>query len=272
MVSAIRRNIACCFLAAICCASTAVAVAAADSAQRAEKAPQPRDRNIQPAQSQSESAIVRALSAKLFRHADRVIARFDRNGSGQLEQSEWQEASAALSIELERLDADGDGVVGALEVAEYIAAFARHRLLEPLVRTRQAAPEPPPLLQPSTPPAPAEGSVWRDDAETARSVDSRNPDREPGQPSARYPAKKFHVSPSRLPPGLPEWFLARDADGDGQLDLAEFAPQGGQWAMEQFRRYDLNNDGLITPQEAIAGAKQSSGSQQGSPKHAQQPR
>jgi len=271
MASALRRNIAWCLLAAACCATAAIRAAAADSAQRAEKAPQPRDCNTQPAQPQSESATVPALSAKLFRHADRVIARFDKDGSGRLEQSEWQEASAALSIELERLDADGDGVVGALEVAEYIAAFARHRLLEPLVRTRQVVPELPPLLQPSTPSAPLEGSASRDDAYKARSVDSRNSDRELGQPSARYPAKKFHVSPSRLPPGLPEWFLARDADGDGQLDLAEFAPQGGQWAMEQFRRYDLNNDGLITPQEAVAGAKQSSGSQQGSPKHAQQP-
>jgi len=271
MESAIRRNIARCLLAAVCCATAAIRAAAADSAQQGEKAPQPRDCNTEPAQPQSESATVPAFSAKLFRHADRVIARFDRNGSGRLEHIEWQEASAALSIDLERLDADGDGVVDALEVAEYIAAFARHRLLEPLVRTRQVVPELPPLLQPSTPPAPVEGGVWRDDAETARSVDSRNPDRQPGQPSARYPAKKFHVSPSRLPPGLPEWFLARDADGDGQLDFAEFAPQGGQWAMEQFRRYDLNEDGLITPQEVMAGTKHPSGSQQGGPKHAQQP-
>jgi len=243
----------------------------ADSPQRAEKALSPRDCNTRPAQPQAETATAPALSAKMFRHADRVIARFDKDGSGRLEHIEWQEASAALSIELERLDFDGDGVVDALEVAEYIAAYARHRLLEPLVRTRHAVPELPSLLQPSTPPAPVEGGVWRDDAEAARSVDSRNSDGELGQPSARRPAKKFHVSPSRLPPGLPEWFLARDADGDGQLDFAEFAPQGGQWAMEQFRRYDLNDDGLITPQEVIAGTKHPSGSQQGGPKHAQQP-
>jgi hypothetical protein len=209
---------------------------------------------------------VPVLSAKLFRHADRVIARFDRDGSGQLEQPEWPEAQAALSLELERLDADGDGAISALEVAEYIALFGRHRVLEPVVRTRQAAPELPPLLNPSTPGASVGGSSLQTDmGKSGQLSDSRQAGRDPDLWSARQPAKKFHVSPSRLPPGLPEWFSARDVDGDGQLDFAEFAPQGGQWAMEQFRRYDVNEDGLITPQEVL-GAKHISGSDKGGPK------
>ncbi len=258
MAWAICNNAPLTLLTAVCWLTSALAAVAAETAAVAQGTD-----NIQqlvgPAtQSHGESVAMPIMSAKLFRHADRVIARFDTDGSGQLEQPEWAAAEAALSLELERLDTDGDGLISPLELAEYIAAYGQHRVLEPVVRTRQTAPQPPPLLNPSTPGASAQAGSLPPNAEPGQPSNGLQAARNAGGSSARQPAKKFHVSPSRLPPGLPDWFLARDADGDGQLDFAEFAPQGGQWALEQFRRYDLNEDGLIMPQEVL-GAKHSPG-------------
>jgi hypothetical protein len=70
--------------------------------------------------------------------------------------------------------------------------------------------------------------------------------------SARKPREStFYVRPSRLPPGLPEWFTRRDGDGDGQISLSEFAPNPTQADLEEFARYDKNGDGFITVRECL---------------------
>ena len=66
---------------------------------------------------------------------------------------------------------------------------------------------------------------------------------------------KFSVRRKRLPAGLPAWFLARDEDGDGQLTLSEFAPKPTPADLREFRRYDLNGDGLITAEECLRAIK-----------------
>jgi Ca2+-binding EF-hand superfamily protein len=49
--------------------------------------------------------------------------------------------------------------------------------------------------------------------------------------------------------GLPPWFRELDKDGDGQVSLREWR-QGGK-KVKDFREYDLNDDGLITVEEAL---------------------
>jgi hypothetical protein len=49
--------------------------------------------------------------------------------------------------------------------------------------------------------------------------------------------------------GLPSWFEKLDTNGDGQISLFEWR-QGGK-SPEEFARYDLNNDGLITADEVL---------------------
>jgi hypothetical protein len=44
---------------------------------------------------------------------------------------------------------------------------------------------------------------------------------------------------------LPDWYLERDRDGDGQLGLYEW-PRGERL---DFSRWDINGDGFLTPQE-----------------------
>jgi hypothetical protein len=63
--------------------------------------------------------------------------------------------------------------------------------------------------------------------------------------------QRFFVAPARLPQGVPAWFAARDLDGDGQLTLSEFAPHPVQADIDEFNRYDLNHDGVITIDEVL---------------------
>jgi Ca2+-binding EF-hand superfamily protein len=53
----------------------------------------------------------------------------------------------------------------------------------------------------------------------------------------------------RLPNGLPMWFATLDTDQDGQISLAEWR-RGGR-NLDEFRKYDLNEDGFITANEVL---------------------
>jgi hypothetical protein len=53
----------------------------------------------------------------------------------------------------------------------------------------------------------------------------------------------------KLPAGLPEWFKELDLDSDGQVDLGEW--RQGERSIADFRAIDLNNDGLLTPEEVL---------------------
>jgi Ca2+-binding EF-hand superfamily protein len=52
-----------------------------------------------------------------------------------------------------------------------------------------------------------------------------------------------------LPDGLPPWFRALDQDGDGQITLQEWRKAGKSFG--EFRRYDLNGDGILTADEVL---------------------
>ena len=59
----------------------------------------------------------------------------------------------------------------------------------------------------------------------------------------------------RLPDGLPEWFARKDADGDGQVAMAEYSHVWNEETVAEFARYDLNGDGFITPAECLEALK-----------------
>lgn len=62
---------------------------------------------------------------------------------------------------------------------------------------------------------------------------------------------RFLAPHERLPQGLPEWFIERDVNMDGQVTMAEFARDWTDEKVEKFFRYDRNNDGVITVEEAL---------------------
>jgi Ca2+-binding EF-hand superfamily protein len=64
-----------------------------------------------------------------------------------------------------------------------------------------------------------------------------------------FPASRIDCLAAPLPKGLPPWFKELDKDGDGQVSLYEWR-QGGR-KLADFRKYDLNGDGFITPDEVL---------------------
>ena len=56
----------------------------------------------------------------------------------------------------------------------------------------------------------------------------------------------------RLPKGLPDWFARSDTNADGQVAMAEFATSWSDSVLKEFGQFDLNNDGIITPSEALS--------------------
>ena len=62
---------------------------------------------------------------------------------------------------------------------------------------------------------------------------------------------RFLTPTERLPKGLPDWFLAKDVNGQGQITMAEFATEWTPETAAEFDRYDLNHDGIITAAEVL---------------------
>jgi len=54
---------------------------------------------------------------------------------------------------------------------------------------------------------------------------------------------------------LPDWFVARDLDGDGQVVMAEFADEWTELKAAEFEQYDANGDGIITSKECLETAE-----------------
>jgi EF hand len=61
---------------------------------------------------------------------------------------------------------------------------------------------------------------------------------------------RFTPAAEKLPSGLPGWFKSRDANGDGQVAMSEYARSWSARLVAEFRRYDTNDDGIITAKEA----------------------
>jgi Ca2+-binding EF-hand superfamily protein len=57
------------------------------------------------------------------------------------------------------------------------------------------------------------------------------------------------IRAGKLPPGLPDWFTPMDYDRDGQIALYEW--RRCRWPLEEFPRLDLNDDGLLVPEELL---------------------
>ena len=79
------------------------------------------------------------------------------------------------------------------------------------------------------------------------------------KPAPRKPGR-FLTARERLPKGLPDWFLEKDVNGDGQITMAEFTDNWTPEKLAEFARYDLNHDGIITAAECLKVEKAKAGS------------
>ena len=66
---------------------------------------------------------------------------------------------------------------------------------------------------------------------------------------------RFLTPAERLPSGVPGWFTASDVNADGQVAMFEFTTNWSQAAVDDFAAFDLNGDGAITADESAIAAQ-----------------
>jgi hypothetical protein len=64
--------------------------------------------------------------------------------------------------------------------------------------------------------------------------------------------RTYRFTPPSERAGLPAWIKSRDRNKNGQVEMSEFGRSWSQRTVNDFRRYDLNDDGVVTPKEAAA--------------------
>ncbi len=192
----------------------------------------------------------RRIAAKIVRYAQRLLQTYDRNGDGRLQQQEWQ----AMHGTPRQADLNHDGIITTEELAHYVADYGRRRRIRLLPQPGDLV-DLPPLLHPTTAETTANSAAKAAPPSSSAPAASEEPAATPPPKNAsRKRDTKFYVSPERLPTGLPDWFLARDRDGDSQLTLSEYSPKSVPAELQQFQRMDRNGDGVLTAAECVRPA------------------
>ena len=62
---------------------------------------------------------------------------------------------------------------------------------------------------------------------------------------------RFSTAADRLPSGLPSSFKSKDTNHDGQVSMSEYSHTWTERLVTEFRKIDVNGDGMITAKEAV---------------------
>ena len=177
-----------------------------------------------------------AIDERDMREADDRMERYDKNKDGYLDENEIKEAR--LSGTPMQYDNNRDGKLSRQELA-----------------ARQAARRLASGGQPDS------SSQRRDDPNSKRSRDKRDLGEEntKDKPNLFEKRASFRVTDAegKVPTaaGLPEWFTRNDINTDSQVSMFEFSKKWTQDAIEDFLRFDSNQDGFITVKECLAAVK-----------------
>ncbi|MAT16869.1 MAG: hypothetical protein CMJ46_16540 [Planctomyces sp.] len=190
------------------------------------------------------------IPTKVYSYAHRIVRKYDLDRSTQLEPAEYNNLKDRDTFV--GADNNGDLIISSDELAQYIANYGenrRIRLLSPYGGSEEDE-----TTSPTTSPAGAASSTSSNRTTPATTgAEEMTPEQKELE---RRRGLKYSVKSSRLPDGLPPWFLTLDKDGDAQLTVSEFAPDASQLKVEEFRKLDLNRDGLMTPAEYQRASKE----------------
>jgi Ca2+-binding EF-hand superfamily protein len=167
-------------------------------------------------------------SDRYRRYAEALVKQNDKNNNGVLEKEEWKSVKVAYGA-----DASKDGVVTAAELTAKLSGYGDKN------DDKESS---------------SSSSSSRDSGDSRSrysrsSRDRRDRDDDDDDKSSTI---RFLTATERLPRGLSDWFLKADQEGnnDGQVHLSEY-----KGSSKEFREYDLNNDGFVTPAECLEAAE-----------------
>ena len=187
---------------------------------------------------------------------DGMLRRYDRNGNGVLEKEEYAESRF-----IGPADANNDGRITREEITTYfqsrMGSFGRG----------DGGSGGPSWFGRGGDRGDGGGDASRGSYFTARDGGSRDGgsreggSREGGSregggsrtssAAAAVPSYRFRQAEERLPENLPAWFAQNDQNANGQVSMAEFSSDWSAQLIADFRQFDLNRDGIITPQECL---------------------
>ncbi|MCS7305135.1 MAG: EF-hand domain-containing protein [Thermoguttaceae bacterium] len=203
------------------------------------------------------------LERRVREYAQSLFRQYDANKNGILEREEWQQMRGSP----EKADRNNDGRITLEELTH--RELERNQLALSGSSSSTSSSGSSGSSSSGSGSGPGTSSTW-----TSSSLSSSSSSGSSSRPSgsgstwsgsprssssssrSSQPVRVRFLTPlERLPKGIPDWFIQKDADGDGQVSMAEFASEWTDAKAAEFQKYDLNNDGLITPQECLRAEK-----------------
>jgi len=175
--------------------------------------------------------------AKVAEYAKGLLNRYDENKSGMLERDEWKE----MKSEHHAADTDKDGVITLPELTVKLSNFGS----SPSTGSASSSSSTPSPI--GSGPSERRGYGYRDGGRYGE----RGERSEKGDPKTTKKSYRTPTATERLPKGLPDWFARNDANADGQVMMAEYMTSLTEQLAADFAKYDLNSDGVITPEECL---------------------
>lgn len=163
------------------------------------------------------AASASSVDGRIRRYARSMLAQYDKNKNGRLEKNEW----SRLRGSPKESDRNGDDILDLDELTNHLAAYGSRRV----------------------------------DVRSSRARSAGKSTYGSGNPGEAHRSLRFLTPQERLPKGIPDWFLRRDADLDGQISMAEFSTVWPSGKLKEFNDLDLNRDGLIVPNECLQATK-----------------
>lgn len=170
--------------------------------------------------------------------AEMILRRYDRNQNGVLDKDEWGQ----MRNDPTAADRNHDSQITVDELAVWLVERGRERQQGggshdhgPGNGFGPPGGPPGPGMMPGPP---SSGTTL---ASTSSTTSSRK-------------SYRFLSPQERLPAGLPSWFTSQDTNHDGQVSMAEYTLAWSDEKAREFGKFDLNGDGMITPQECLRSA------------------
>lgn len=188
-----------------------------------------------------------AVDERYRSYSANMLKRYDKNGNGALDREEWSQLRGEW---WKSADANGDGTITVDEIIARLAGYrSRFQSRSSTTTSSTTSSYSSPSTTSSSPVATSSSSSATNSPSTSNASTATSTTSSPA-PVVRKPYR-FLTPAERLPAGLPDWFARKDANGDGQVTLAEFSDSLSDEVVAEFSKYDLNNDGAITPQECL---------------------